>query len=123
MATLVAIFGGLMTLLGAMGVVKPATLMHGVTSLWRSGRGIHVAVGVRLIMGVVLIAAAPSCRFPEAVRILGIIALVAAVLIPIFGSKRLGAIIDWWASSPPGWVRVSGLAAAAFGAFLIYAAV
>ena len=123
MATLVAVFGGLMALVGATGVVKPATLMRGVTSLWRTGRGIHVAVGVRLIMGVVLIAAAPSCRFPEAVRILGIIALVAAVLIPFFGSKRLGALIDWWASSPPGLVRVSGLVATAFGAFLIYAGV
>ncbi len=123
MATLVAVFGGLLTLVGATGVVKPPTLMRRVTSLWQTGRGIHVAVGVRLIMGVVLIAAAPSCHFPEAVRILGIIALVAAVLIPFIGSKRLGAFIHWWVSSPPGLVRVSGLVATAFGAFLIYAGV
>ncbi len=121
MATLVAVFGGLMTLVGATGVVSPAMLMRGVTSLWQTGRGMHVAVGIRLVMGVVLIAAAPSCRFPEAVRILGIIALVAAVLIPFIGSKRLGALIDWWASSPPGLVRVSGVVATAFGVFLIYA--
>ena len=61
MATLVAVFGGLMTLVGATGVVSPAKLMRGVTSLWQTGRGMHVAVGIRLVMGVVLIAAAPSC--------------------------------------------------------------
>jgi hypothetical protein len=66
MTTLVAIFGALISLIGVIGVVSPETLMGIVTSAWRSSRGIYIAVGIRLVMGIILVIAAPSCRFPAA---------------------------------------------------------
>jgi hypothetical protein len=121
MATLVAVFGGAIAVVGATGVASPAALMRLVNSVWRSERGVYLAVAIRLILGVVLIVAAPSCRFPGVVRIIGIVSVVAALIIPFLGFERLRAIVDWWLSRPHGFVRAWALLAMALGGFLVYA--
>ena len=123
MAALVAVLGALITAIGVTGVVRPATLLRFVKSVWRQPMGLYLAVGVRLVLGVILILAAPSCRFPEAVRIIGVISIVAAVLIPFIGFERISSLINWWESRSLAALRVWCLFAIAFGVCLVYAGI
>ncbi len=120
MALIVSLLGALLTLLGVFGFFSPQGFMLYVSS-WQSERRIRLALAIRLVFGVVLIMAAPSCRFSEAVRILGIIAVVAAVIGAFVGTDRLRALIEWWNRRSPAFIRVWMLAVIAFGAFLVYA--
>jgi hypothetical protein len=123
MTVLVVIFGALIAALGAAGVASPRVLIGFVDSAWRSPRGIYGIVAARLVLGVVLVVAAPDCRFPEIVRVLGILSLVSAVLLPLLGRERLRPMIEWWISRPGGFIRAWSLVAVAFGIFVGYAGI
>lgn len=120
MAILVVIFGVIITLLGAFGLVSPARFLVFLGS-WRSVSRVYLAIAIRVFFGLVLILSAPSCRFPEVIRVLGIIAVVAAVVATFMGSRRVGSLIEWWCRKPPLFIRAWTFIALAFGLFLIYA--
>ena len=75
-----------------------------------------------LALGVLLLAAASSTRFPWAIGALGVLSLAAAVSLPLLGYERLREFVDWWMARPQGFVRGWSLAACGFGAFLVWAA-
>jgi len=122
MTWIVALFGCIVAALGISGVVRPTALIDLVQAAWRTPAGLYGAVGLRVLLGVVLIAAAPDCRFPQAIRILGIVALVAAAGGLVAGFERLQRFAAWWTERPAGFVRAWSLVAVAFGAWLVYAA-
>ncbi len=122
MSLLVALFGALIAAFAATGVASPATLLRAVSSLWSDGRGMWIAVVMRLVLGALLIVAAPDCRFPETVRVLGIIAIAAAVVLPLIGTERMNTLVAWWTARPSSFIRAWSLLGVAFGAFLVYAA-
>ena len=109
-------------LLGVSGVVHPASLIRFVERMWQSPNGFRLAIALRLAFGVVLIVAAPDCQFPRAIRLLGILSLVAGAAGAALGRERLQSFIRWWVGLPSGWVRGWSLVAVAFGFFLAYAA-
>ncbi len=118
----VALFGTAITVLGIFGLVRPGGLIRFVQTSWQSRSGLYLAVGIRVVFGVVLLAAASESRFPQAFRILGIISLVAAGVAPVLGFARLQRFLQWWAARSPGFIRGWSLVAAAFGVFLVYGA-
>lgn len=122
MTELVAFFGALIALLGATGVVSPPTLLGWVDAIWRSSRGVWGVVALRIGLGVLLVLAAPECRYPTAIRVLGVISIVAAALVPVVGLERVHALVKWWAERPPLAIRAWACVAIAFGGFLIHAA-
>ncbi len=122
MPLLVALFGALIAAFAATGVVSPSTLLRAVSSVWSDGRGMWFAVAVRLVLGALLIVAAPDCRFPAAVRVLGIISIAAAGVLPLIGTKRVNTLVSWWTARPSSFIRAWSLFGVAFGAFLVYAA-
>lgn len=121
MALIVSALGALVAGLGVMGVVRPARLMRLVTSVFRTNRGIYFAVGLRLVFGIVLIVAASDCHFTVAVRILGIVAIAAAVIMLLLGVERVRRLIIWWLTRAEGFIRAWAFVAVAFGLFLVYA--
>lgn len=123
MTLLVAFFGVLIALLGATGLFSPSTLLGRVDSAWRTRRGLYAVIALRLVLGVILVVAAPECRYPVAIRVLGVISIVAAGSVPVIGLERVHAMVDWWAARPPLWIRAWACVAIAFGGFLIHAAV
>lgn len=120
MAIVVALFGVLVAGVGLLGVIRPDRLMAWI-SQWRGASRLWFAAGLRLVLGVVLLLAAPQCRAPEVIRILGWITLVAALLLPLLGARRFDAFVDWWLAREPGFIRTWSLLAVAVGGFLIYA--
>ena len=120
MSAIVSFLGVLAATVGLMGLANPKSIVV-LVERWRGPTRFRLAVGVRLILGVILLAVAPSCRLPGLVQIIGVISIVAAMVILIAGQERLDSFIWWWLKRPPKIIRVSALFAFAFGILLIYA--
>jgi hypothetical protein len=82
-----------------------------------------LAVGVRLVLGGALILYASESRFPHILEILGWIALLAGVVLAFVPPSRFARLIRWAFDLLGGYMRLAGLAALAFAAFLIYAVI
>ena len=107
--------------MGILGAASPDRLKS-LVGRWRGQSRLWTAVLVRVVLGVALIIAAPSCRLPVVVTAIGILALIAAVVIPLLGQRRFDRFIDWWLGCRAVVVRAWSLAAMVFGGVLIYAA-
>jgi hypothetical protein len=121
MPVIVTLFGAAIAALGVLGLIRPASLIRFVSAAWRSRAGLYLAIILRLVLGVALIGAASGSRFPDALGILGIISIVAALVASSVGFERLRAFVRWWTVRPSGFIQAWALVAAAFGVFLVYA--
>lgn len=82
-----------------------------------------LAIGIRLLMGVLLWWLADELRHPHVMRILAVVALAAAVAILVMGQARLDRMVNWWLGLGDALLRVSLTFAAVFGAYLVYVAI
>lgn len=121
MTVLVAILGVLIALLGLVGLVQPDRF-RAMFATMDSRTRFAFAIGIRLAMAGLLWWLADELRHPHVIRVLAVIALLAAIMLPIMGRTRLDKLIDWWLSRPDGLLRLSALLAAGFGGFLVYVA-
>ncbi len=119
MAFLVATIGALVVVLGLVGLAAPETLRAWFASMTGQSRFV-AAIAMRLGFAVLLWYAAADLRWPLAMRVLAVIALLAAIAIAIIGRDRLDRLVDWWLTRPDWLFRVSMLFAAAFGGLLVY---
>ncbi len=122
MALVVSALGVLIGVIGLIGLIVPMRLM-GPISRWHGPPRFAVAVLLRLAIGVVLLVAAPDCRLPVVVRVLGFVTIVAAVGLLFVGRRRLDAFIDWWLGQRVVWVRVGCVFALVMGGLLVYCGV
>ena len=120
MAYIVSIFGALITLIGLVGIVVPRYFIE-VIGNWEAESRFIAAVGIRMVMGVICLSAAPASRMPVVVQVIGIIAIAAAAVALLVGLERLNRLIDWWLERPPIVVRMSAAFAAGFGILLVFA--
>jgi hypothetical protein len=125
MTTVVAVVGVLAMLSGLIGVISPDTMKRlGVR--FRSPAGIYSAIGIRLIVGGLLIWAGAACR-PETpwvgwtVRGIGVLAVTVALVLLLVGRARFEALADW-SLNRPAILRFTSLVALLVGLFLTYAA-
>jgi uncharacterized protein YjeT (DUF2065 family) len=82
----------------------------------------HVlAALVRILMGAALLVYSPLSRFPLTFQILGWIAIIAGVFLALLPPSRFKQLVTWAFDRFGGYARIAGLAAVAFGAFLVYA--
>ena len=121
MAIVVGIVGVLTAALGLVGLARPDQLVRFAQSSSQFRGGFYFAIAIRIVLGVVLIAAAPASRFPSALFILGVITLAGAAAVPIIGFERMVRFIEWWIRRPAGFIRAWGSVAVALGMFLVVA--
>jgi len=95
-------------------------LLKIVKSVFEGKAGMSLAVGARIVLGVVLILVAPESRFPFAFQLLGWVALIAAVVLPLVGRSRISNLLEWFECRPRGWIRGWLLFGLMFGGFLIF---
>jgi hypothetical protein len=108
--------------IAAMGVVimvKPA-LGHDLTRLFADKTGMWIAAAIRAVLGLGLLAAAAESKAPMLLRILGLLILIVAIVMPILGLDRHRRTIDWWLGRKRTMEIVCGAAAFVFGVALIY---
>lgn len=113
--------GILITLLGVWGLLQPQPLLALVDKVWTRQSGVYLAVIIRLLFGVALLAAASESRFPVFISGLGIFVVIAALLVPLLGMTRIRGLVDWWKARPAWAIRAWAGVAALFGAFIVYA--
>jgi hypothetical protein len=107
------------SLMGMLIIVKPA-LAHDLTRLFADKTGMWVATAIRAVLGLGLFAAASDSKAPILLRILGLLILIVAILMPILGLERHRRMIDWWLARPRTAQMLCGAAAFVFGIGLIY---
>ena len=117
---IIFLFGAATCVVCALGIYAPNRLIEKVKSIWGKSWGIYAAVIVRLILGALLIIAAPDARFPVVFKVLGWLSIIAAILIPSLGRTRLDRLINWFTALPSSLVRFWLLFGIAFGGFLIF---
>ncbi len=122
MTLIVAVLGVLIVLVGLVGLVQPARFRSMFATMDSQARFV-LAILTRLAMGALLWWLADELRHPQVMRVLAVIAVVAAVGVLVMGRTRLDKLVDWWLSKPDGVLRVSALFAAAFGAYLTWVAI
>ena len=123
MKILLVLLSLLIFLLGLALVIRPKASAQLLIDQ-AENRLIHVlAVGIRLVLGGALVLYAAQSRFPHVLEILGWIALVAGVVLAFVPPSRFARLIRWAFDLLGGYMRLAGVAALAFAAFLIYAVI
>ena len=120
MAFLVALLGLLIAGLGVVGSLRPHVITGAVLG-WQPRTRSHVAIGLRVVFGVVLLLGAADSRFPIVLYVLGGIAIAVAVVLALLGATRTDGLVQWWFDQPSGLIRTWLLGAVLFGGFLVYA--
>ncbi len=119
--TLIVTLAGLIILgIGLTILFSPARLPWALHRLI-TRRMIPVLSIVRIGFGIVFVLAAPSTRLPAFVLAFGLFMILAGVLLPILGIKRLQMWSDEWSKRPDGVIRVWSLLAILLGVLLAWA--
>jgi hypothetical protein len=81
----------------------------------------YAAGAVRVAMGLVLILAASSSRWPRTLRALGAVMFLQAIAANLFGLERARAVMEWEAMQGTALLRVGAAVALASGGFIVFA--
>lgn len=119
MAIALAIFSLVIVLLSAYGAFRPSVLTSFVRG-FMAGPGLWVAVVARLILALLLWFSAPLSHTPVTFQVLAIIALIAAIALPIIGTQRILKLLDWVVSWRQSVIRLWSLLGVGFGGFLLW---
>jgi hypothetical protein len=120
MAVFVSLFGFFLVIVGLFGIAATRTLIA-LVGRWRAARLLAVGASLRVALGVIFLLAAPYCRQPLVVRIVGVVSLVAALALLAVGPSRFERFLDRWLARPPGLMRGWLVVALALGALLVWA--
>ncbi len=99
MNIIVAIIGWVIVAEGLLGIIRPHLLLEAVVS-WSPDLRLYISVGSRIVIGLLLFFAAPSCRLPRFTRAIGIIVFVAGIVFALIGANRIGSIVEWISGKP-----------------------
>jgi hypothetical protein len=121
MITIILLISALISIAGIVLMIRPSFVIGFIESCSDQVWVYIFAVGLRLVMGLLLIQQAAYSRFPLIIEIFGWVLLAAALFLAALGRKRFTRFIKWIIEKMNLFIRAGGLFAVAFGAFLIYA--
>ncbi len=121
MKILIALFGVLICLAGLTILILPEKFKN-IMNRWTGQPRFLFAVIIRVLFGALLLSEAANLKFPFAIKIIGAISILAAVVLLLVGQERMDRFIDWWMKQSEIVFRVASVLAFALGAFLIYVA-
>jgi len=119
MTALALILCAAIAAMGVVLIVKPA-LAHDLTRLLADKKGMWIATAIRAVLALGLLAAAAESKAPMLLRILGLLILIVAIVVPILGVDRHRRMIDWWLARNRKIEIICGAAAFVMGIGLIY---
>ena len=119
MIALAIILCAAIAVMGLVIIFKPA-MAHDLTRLFADKTGMWVAAAIRAVLGLGLLAAAAESKAPMLLRILGLLILLVAIVMPILGVDRHRRMIEWWLARPRTVQMIGGAVAFVFGVSLIY---
>lgn len=121
MHTLIFLFSVFLIAMGAIILVKPRAVFDLLERHKRAPTLQIIAVVVRVLLGVALIVAAPSSKFPFTLVVIGWVAVFAGVFVAAMGRTRFIQLMDWATKVLPKNAIMIGVIAIMLGSFLAYA--
>lgn len=115
----VGIIGAMLLVTGVAGIIRPDRLLGSVVAVWRSKSGLAVSVGIRLILGLALLACASASALPTTFTVLGWLSIAGAVFV-LLARSRIDGILDWLTDRSSTFFRLATLVGALVGGVLIY---
>ena len=120
--SLIIILFGVLTLVAGFAMTLNPDIVFAPLRKHAGKPGIQVAaVGVRLILGVLLVSLAGESKYPQIIEILGWLSIVAAIILAVIGRTRFNRLIQWGLSKANSLGRTAGILAMVFGLFIVYA--
>ena len=104
---------------GLLGIARPHLLLDAVHS-WSADVQLYVAVGARIVIGLLLFVAAPSCGLPRFTRVLGVIVFLVGIVFAFIGASRLESMVQWVSAQPNWTIQLLYALATVLGAILAY---
>jgi hypothetical protein len=121
MTSIIIFFGLLVFLAGAIIVVNPEIIFGFLRDNLEKVSLNVFAIGIRVVLGILLIQYADESRYPAIIEILGWLSIAAALIFLVIGRRRFLSLMSWAFSLLKNYGRVGGLVTMAFGAFLVHA--
>jgi len=121
MVSVVQIIGMTVLVISVAALIVPG-VFRGMIKAFRPQSMLYVGALIRVAVGLVLLAAAPGCRFPLGVQILGVVTIAAGVVLPFLKGAAKDALFDWAVNMPSSALRGFALMGVVLGAFLAYVA-
>lgn len=122
MFAVVIFFGVLIAGMGLWGFILPNSFMGFMLRFTRSGQGLYWIIGSRLVLGSLLLIAAPVSRYPTLFYVVGVLSLFGAMVTIMLGAQNVERYINWWVDRPSICLRLIMLMAWLLGVLLVYVA-
>ena len=119
MNLIVALIGWIIVAIGLLGVARPHLMPTAVLG-WPPDLLLYITVGTRMVLGLLLFIAAPTCRLQRFTRVIGVIAFVSGIVSALIGASRLESIVQWISDKPSGIIRLLYALDIVLGSFLVY---
>jgi hypothetical protein len=119
-AVVALLVGLLIAVEGLMGLVIPGAFVS-MVRFFQLPPVLYVAAVVRVLIGVVLVRAAPASRAPIVLRILGFVVVIGGLLTPFVGARLAERVLGWWTTGGTGVVRMWAGFALVVGVIILYA--
>jgi len=121
MTLLIILFGVLITMAGIVIIINPETLFGFLRNHSEKLVLQVLAVGARVVLGLLLINQSSESRYPLVIEVIGWISLAAAIFLAVIGRRNFSRLMSWALSFVKPYGRLGGMLAAAFGVFLVHA--
>jgi hypothetical protein len=121
MTLLIILFGVLITMAGIVIIINPETLFGFLRNNSEKLVLQVLAVGARVVLGLLLIYQSSESRYPLVIEVIGWISLAAALFLAVIGRRNFSRLMSWALSFVKPYGRLGGILAAAFGVFLVHA--
>lgn len=109
----------LMMAAGVMFLVNPKA-MKSYVDFWLQGSRMRKGGLVNLIIGIALLIAAPQCKVPIVITLMGLISLIKGIALFTFGLEKVKAATIKWRDKPHGQVRLFALLPIGLGFLLLW---
>ena len=109
-----------MVVLSAYGVILPHRIISLVRGNMSRGRGLWIAVGVRLVFAALLWFTAPVSQTPSLFKVLAAVLFLSAVGHQMVGRPRLKKFIESLAAWPLWAIRLPCILGVLLGGFLLW---
>jgi hypothetical protein len=119
-AVFIVLFGVMIVSTCLWAFVKPRWLFGFAKPILERDWLMFVAVGVRVALGVALLLVANDSAFPLTFKILGGLAIVAAIALPFIGVARIKTLINWMETLPSFAIRLWMVLGLALGGVLLF---
>lgn len=114
-------FGALITLGGAILIIRP-NYIFSIFRQYGDSLTLHFfAVIIRILFGVSLIMGALESKYPIVLHISGWLLLSVALVLAVMGQERFKSMMKWSVELSPLVQRLGAVLGILFGSFLIYA--